>query len=380
MTENTINKELCMKQTPHEKEIDWLELFRRIRASKGLILKTCGIGATIGIIIASGTPKTYTASTLVAHEGTRSRSFSGISALADMTDDMNSSVTAERDALYPSLYPAIVNSTPFLLPLFDIKVHKQKDSTTMTLVQYLKEHQKTPWWSAITSAPSSLMGWCMSLFKEKQKIDKLEKQTESVPLRLTREEAGIAGAIASCISIEIDKKKRTITIDVTMQDPQVAATLADTVQARLKVYMTEYRTSKARNILKYSQKLSKETQTEYYAAQDKYTRYADANQSLALLTSRAELSRLRSEMNLAYSTYNQMEIQVQAAKARVDKVTPVYTVIQPVTVPLSPSKPRIVLILAGCILLSAAGSIGWILFVKDFIKKIKTRIMMPVGK
>ena len=47
-----------------------------------------------------------------------------------------------------------------------------------------------------------------------------------------------------------------------MQDPQVAATVADTVQARLKEYITEYRTSKARRLLEYAEKLRKEAREE----------------------------------------------------------------------------------------------------------------------
>lgn len=373
MDSNTTNDRRNKNHCSRKQEIDWLELFRKVYASRKLILTACGIGAVVGIVIYLGTPKEYTASTFVAHEGTRKRSYSDISELAGMADDMNSSIATERDALYPSLYYTIATSTPFLLRLFDIEVRKQQDSTTMTLAQYLKEHQKRPWWSATTSAPSRMLGWCASLFREKPEAENTEKRTKPDPFRLTREEAGIAGAIASRISIEVDQKKRAITINVTMQDPQVAATVLDTLQARIKAYMTAYRTSKARRILEYNEKLCREAQAEYYAAQEKYTRYADANQGLVKLTSRAELSRLQSEMNLAYSIYNQTEMQVHAAKARVDKVTPVYTVIRPVTVPLSPSKPNKVLILVGCILLSGAGSIGWALFVKDFIKEIKKK-------
>lgn len=373
MDSNTTNDGRNEKHCSRKQEADWLELFQKVYASRKLILKVCGIGAVIGIVIYLGTPKEYTASTFVAHEGTRKRSYSDISELAGMADDMNSSIATERDALYPSLYYTIATSTPFLLRLFDIEVRKQQDSTTMTLAQYLKEHQKTPWWSVVTSAPSRVLGWCVSLFREEPEAENPEKKTEPDPFRLTREEAGIAGAIASRISIEVDQKKRAITINVTMQDPQVAATVLDTLQTRIKAYMTEYRTSKARRILEYNEKICKEAQAEYYAAQKKYTRYADANQGLVKQASRAELSRLQSEMNLAYSTYNQTEMQVHAAKARVDKVTPVYTVIRPVTVPLSPSKPNKVLILVGCILLSGAGSIGWALFVKDFIKEIKKK-------
>ena len=121
-------------------------------------------------------------------------------------------------------------------------------------------------------------------------------------------------------------------------------------------------------MLEYAEKLRKEAQTEYYEAQKRYTRYADVNQGLVKLTSRAERAKLRNEMDLAQATYNQTEQQVQIAKAKVEREIPVYAVIQPVQVPLSPSKPRKMVILVGCIFLAGSGSIGWILFAKDFVE------------
>lgn len=344
----------------------------------------CSIGTILGLVISFSIPKEYTASTLIVPESIRGgSSTSSMSAWTDITGTMSSSAK-DRDAIYPSLYPQIIKSTPFLIRLFDIKVREQKDSSTITLTQYLKERQKRPWWSVITSAPSKLVSNTMSLFKVKPEVEKKKYKSDSDSkinlFQLTREEAGIASAIASRINVGVDKEKRTITLFVTMQDPLLAATIVDTVSVYLREYITEYRTSKARRILKHNEELCKEAQLAYYEAQEKYTRYADANRDLAMSTSRAELARLRNEMNLAYNAYNQMELQVQVAQAKVDKATPVYAVIQPAIVPLSPSKPRKILILTGCVLLSAAGSIGWILFVKDFIEKIRKRIIMPAGK
>lgn len=156
-----------------------------------------------------------------------------------------------------------------------------------------------------------------------------------------------------------------------MQDPLVAAVVADTVGAHLKEYVTEYRTAKARRILEYAKRLRQEAQMEYHKAQKEYTRYADANRGLVKLTSRAELAKLENEMNLALVTYKQAEQQVQVAIAKVEKVRPVYTVIQPVQVPLRPSKPQKMMILMACIFLSGAGSVGWILFARDFLKNMK---------
>ncbi|WP_294614806.1 chain-length determining protein [uncultured Bacteroides sp.] len=350
-----------------KQEIVWLKLVRKIQISQNIILKAFGIGTVIGLVIAFGTPKEYTASTLIVPEGYGRSASSGMSALADMAGvDISSSSIMGRDAIYPSLYPAIVNSTPFLVRLFNVKVHEQKDSTAIPLSQYLKERQKTPWWSVITSAPFRLANWTMAIFREKPKVKKVKKQIDI--FQLTHEEAGMAGTIASRITVGVDKKKRVITLFVTMQDPLVAATVADTVRVHLKEYITEYRTGKARRSLEYAEKFRKAAQNVYHEAQEKYTRYADVNQGLVKLASRAEQARLRNEMELALAAYNRAELQVQAAKARVKKETPVYAVIQPVQVPLAPSKPNKVFILAGCIFLAGAGSIGWILFAKDFVK------------
>lgn len=355
-----------------KRKIDWQEQTRKVWNHKKTVIKVCGIGAAIGYVVALGIPKEYTASTLIAPEGYRRSTSSGISALAGMADiDIASSSTSERDAIFPSLYPSVVNSTPFLIKLFDVKVHDRKDSNQIPLSQYLKERQQRPWWSVITSAPSRMARLIMSLFRNTSDEDNEKKKgkNEIDPFRLTREEAAMTGAIASRINIGVDKKKRTITIYVTMQDPLVAATVADTVRASLKEYITNYRTAKARRNLEYAEKLRREAQAQYYQAQEMYTRYADTNRELVKLVSRADLIRLQNEMELASTVYNQTEKQVQAAKAKVEKEKPVYAVIQPVQVPLNPSKPRMMLIIAEYVLLSAAGSIVWVLFGKDLLKK-----------
>lgn len=360
-----------MIQYSRKKTWDVVELIRKLRASQKLLFKVCGISVAVGIIIGLGIPKEYTASTLIAPEGYSRSSSSGISMLAGMEDiNMGASSATERDAIYPSLYPAIVNSTPFLIRLFDIKVREQRDSAEVTLSWYLKERQKRPWWSAVMSMPARLVGQAISLFSDVSDKDSgKDREEKGVDIfRMTREEAGMASAIASRINIGVDKKKRTITISVTMQDPLVATTVAATVQAHLKEYITEYRTAKAHRMLEYAEKLRREAQAEYYRAQEKYTRYADANRGLVGLGSRAEMIQLRNEMNLASAVYSQTEQQVQAATAKVEKIRPVYAVIQPVVVPFRPSKPRKLVILAVCIVLGGAGSAGWILFGKDFIK------------
>ena len=114
-----------------------------------------------------------------------------------------------------------------------------------------------------------------------------------------------------------------------------------------------------------------EAKASYEDAQKKYANFVDANQNIILLSYRAEQERLQNEMNLAYQVYTQVSQQLQMARAKVQEITPVYTVVQPATVPLKPAKPNKLMILIGFMFLAGVGSVGWILFVKDLLKEWK---------
>ena len=161
------------------------------------------------------------------------------------------------------------------------------------------------------------------------------------------------------------------TITATMQDPFISATITDSIMSRLQNHITAYRTSKARKDLAFAQKLYREAKASYTTAQKKYATFADANQNLILFSYRSEQERLQNEMTLAYNVYSQTAQQLQMAKAKVQEITPVYTVVQPATVPLKPAKPNKMMILIGFIFLGGVGSVGWILFIKDLFKNFK---------
>ena len=97
----------------------------------------------------------------------------------------------------------------------------------------------------------------------------------------------------------------------------------------------------------------------------------DGNQNVIRQSRLTEQERLQNEMSLAYNVYNQVAQQLQMAKAKVQEITPVYTVVQPATVPLRAAKPNKIMILIGFVFLAGVASVGWILFVKDLIKSWK---------
>lgn len=355
-------------QDQDEKEIDLLELFGKLWQAKRTLIWAGVIGLVVGLVVAFSIPKQYTADMKLAPEvsGNSKMGGGGLSALASMAG-INLSSGSGTDAVNPVLYPEIVSSVPFMTGLFNVPV-TTTDDQHMTLRDYMEYKTKTPWWSTVVSLPFKAIGAVRNLFSEPADT---AKQYKVDPFRLSYDQSELVKALNTCISSDVDTKTAVITVSVTMQDPLVAALIADTVVSRLQKYVTEYRTEKARKDLSYAEKINNEAKSEYHKAQQRYAGYMDRNHGLVTRSGQTEEERLQNEMNLAYSLYSNTLQQYQLARAKVQEITPVYTVLKPATVPILPSKPSKIMILIGFIFLAVVAASAWILFGKDFMDSLK---------
>lgn len=361
-----MNEEL-QKNFSSQEEIDLLELALKVWGERKFVLKACGYAVLIGLVIAFSIPREYTANAMIAPELSDNKTTGGLSSLAAMAG-FNLNATSTADAIYPDLYPDIVTSTPFITGLFNVQVKDLDEEVDTTLYCYLNEHQRVPWWTLITSAPFKALGWVISLFTEEEKEDAILD-----PFHLTKEEADIVKELSERITVSVDKKTGVTTLSVTMQDARISACLTDTVVRRLQDYITEYRTTKARQDFQFQEKLFERKKKEYEKAQENYAKFADANKNIILLSYRAEQERLENEMRLAYQVYTSVAQQLQMAEAKVQEITPVYTIIEPATIPIKASKPRKTLMLLGIVFLTGLCCVSWILFGRDFYINLKTK-------
>ena len=368
MDENTKQSSVS---SPEEQEIDLLELAGKVWAERRLVLKWCGVAVVVALVVGFSIPKEYTTTVMLAPEVEGgSRSLGGLSSLAGMAG-INVNAGESSDALYPELYPDIVSSVGFTTELFPVFVEDEEGELKTTLYNYLKEEQRSPWWSAILSFPFKCIGWIASLFRDEEE----ENVGQGIdPFRLTEDETDVVKMLNERISVSVDKKTSVITLSVTMQDPLISATMTDTVMQKLQNYITEYRTNKARHDLDFTQKLYDEAQKKYYVAQQAYADYVDMNQNISLRSVQTRQERLQNEMNLAYNLYNQTAQQLQLAKAKVQENTPVYTIVQAATVPLKASKPSKLMLLVGFVFLAGVMSVGWVLFGKGLWSSLKQSI------
>ena len=370
LMEQTSEKEtklLHNNQNDDEVEIDLMDLLRKVIGIRKKIYKAAGIGLVIGVIVAISIPKQYTVEVTLSPEMGNNKE-GGLSGLA--ASFLGSGVTMGdgTDALNASLSADIVSSTPFLLELSAMEIPVTKNEV-MTLNTYLDE-ETSPWWSYVIGFPGMVIGGVKSLFTEEDEIASFDKTSQGA-IELSKKESKKIAALKKMITASVDKKTSMTSVTATFQAPKVAAVVADSVVKKLQEYIIDYRTFKAKEDCIYLEKLFKERQQEYYAAQKKYADYLDSHDNLILQSVRAEQERLQNDMSLAYQVYSQVAGQLQVARAKVQEEKPVFAIVEPAVVPLEPSGTSRKVYVLAFIFLSVCIVIFWNLFGKDFLNKFK---------
>lgn len=317
----------------NKKSIDLYRLTKLIVKDKKKTGIYCLAGAIFGTIIAFSIPKTYKTGVMLAPESSGAGLGSGLSSMASLVG-LNKNILSGDDAIFPEIYPDLMKSTDFVVSLFPIKVKSADGKINTTYYDYMEKDQKIPWWKYP-------MAWAAEMIK-KMKGETGGGQGKIDPFRLTKDQADIAMGISGNIECNVDKKTSVISIVVTDQDPLISATMADSIKARLQVFITRYRTNKARNDLAYMEKLFEESKNDYTKARQKYAEFSDSNQDVILQTVKAREEELENEMQLRFNIYTQVTEQLQLAKAKVQERTPAFTVVQSATVPVKHSnRPKI---------------------------------------
>lgn len=334
--------------------IDYKRVFQEILKRKRLFFKTLPIAFVLSCIYIFSLPRYYNTDTTLAPETENSMSGGAIGSIAS-TFGLDLGEMQTSDAITPLLYPDLMEDNGFVTNMFNIMVTTKDGKTKATYHDYLKKHQKYPWWT-------KAIGSIKSLFSKKS-----EPSREVFdPYNLTKPEDDIAKAIADRVKFKTDKKTGVITITVKDQDPVVCKTVADSVKNRLQNFITEYRTNKARTDYEYYQQLAQQAKNDYERSRQRYASFSDANTSIALKSVQLKVEEMENDMQLKFSTYSTINNQLQAAKAKVQERTPAFTTLKGAAVPIKPAGPKRVSFVITMLFLTFIGTCVYILY--DIVK------------
>lgn len=335
------------------------EILKAVLSKKKLFLISIPIAIVVSSLIIICVPRSYTASAMLVPEVENSMDLGSVGSLASSFGiDLNN--MSGTDAISPLLYPELLNDNGFVASLLKIQVETQDGTLKCSYYEYLKKHQKIAWWT-------KTMGVVKRIFKSKETNAKRKnfKDEFENPYYLSKDEDDIVGAVRSLIGLTVDKKTGVITIHTEAQDPLICKSLADSVSSKLQVFITNYRTQKARHDVEYYKSLTAKTKTDYEKARQLYGSYSDSNMDIVLESVRSKQTDLENDMQLKFNAYTAMVTQLQASEAKLRERTPAFTTLQGASVPVKPAKPRRMIFVLAITILVFVGDLTYVL--KDYI-------------
>jgi uncharacterized protein involved in exopolysaccharide biosynthesis len=340
----TIN--ITVRETFSGEEIALLDIFWLFYSRKIYLAVSVVVFLIIGVIVANTTPVEYEATVEILSEGGDDGSVGGLSdliGLAGVRTNRKSS-GGGSGGLDSDMYPQILRSSPFLLELMDEEFQfgrKRKLSLYEFFLQPEPKHFFAAAADYLKEFPLNVK-ILLGLAKKKKEVTPkhVRKKMEDYPsvLILSGEEKKVMAQLKRRVSIASDG--RIISLTVKMPDRNVAAQLNTIVIEKLITYLSNYKTEKLRLDLDFISERKAEAEIEYLKAQKELATFRDSNQGRMTKLAESKEQHLTFEYNLAFNIYNTLSNQLEQAQIQVKKETPLFSEFEPVSIPGSPSEPK----------------------------------------
>ena len=351
--------------TPPDDEIDLIALAKTFWSGRRTVLISILICGILGFFIAISSSKEFVATTIMVPSGSDGGSkLGGLGGLAAMAGINIGSATGSE--LSPTVYPQIISSLPYQLELMKTPLNFKELSKPVTFFDYYTEMQKPNLFLKYTVG---LPGVILKAIKGEE-LEKAVTGDEKSPFELTSKQRDVRQILSGLISLNVNPKEGLLTLSAKMPEARAAAQLGQRAQELLQQYITEFKIKKAKANLDFIQQRFDETAQKFETAQQRLASFSDRNKNVSLATAKTEEERLRSQYNLIYGIYSELAKQLEQAKIQVKQDTPVFTIIEPISVPTIKSKPNRPMILFIWLFLGGVLGTG-IVFGKGYLSTIK---------
>jgi capsular polysaccharide biosynthesis protein len=354
-----------------EDQIDLIELIKKVYKEKKLIFKVTLISVVFGVVYALFQPNEFTSTTtfipqLSSSVKTGGSSLGGLASLAGI----NLGGMESSSEFPPSLYPQVVNGIPFKLDLLSSNINlndrkilvkeyfSNQGGSSLNILGTIKKYT--------IGLPSLLLGSFNS-----QDVAPSKSEIYSV----SQEDQGLFNTIGGALSLSINDKEGFITISFTDSNKNIAAQITQIAQTLLQKKIIEFKNQSSKEMLDFAMKQYDEKKTSYEKLQDERAVFVDKNINISSSLFQNKLSRIESEVNISTSIVQQLASQVEQAKLQVNKDTPVFATLQPVTIPFDRSAPKRSQIVIIFGFLGIIASVGYVLVkepLNEILKSIKS--------
>lgn len=353
-----------LPQVFEDDSIDLIALLRQIYEGRKLLIRSAMVACFCGVVIALLSPNQYTSkTTFIPQTGSEMKAPSGLSGLASLAGINLGSMGAGSD-IPTTLYPQIIASIPYRVDLLNKSISVAEG--TVLVSDYLLEDKAADVLGTISKYTIGLPGLIKNALV---KDDQLVSNDSALFQEISDVENMLFSLLDSKLVLSLNEKEGFITLEFTDQDKTVAAQITEHAKELLQARIIEFKNLSARELLEYTSKQYEQNKRAYEQLQDSVAVIRDANLNIASSLYQNKFDRLERELNIAAAVVEQLATQVEQAKLQVSKDTPVFTIIEPVTIPFERSAPKRSLIVVIWTFLGIVLATGYIL-VKDPLSEI----------
>ncbi|WP_373493789.1 Wzz/FepE/Etk N-terminal domain-containing protein [Aquiflexum sp.] len=354
--------------TKNNEEIDLLELAKTVWLKRRIIFITILLFSILGVLVALVLQNEYTAgSTFVPQTSEQGKVGGNLGGLASLAG-INLGGLSGGSEIPPSLYPKIVSSVKFRKDLLNATLNIQGDSQKISYQYYYDSIHRLGLIPLFAKYTIGLPGLFIKNIRGNNVME--SPSNDHGLINVSESEFEHFKRLDNQVSIEFNEKEGFVSLSFSMPEPLMAAQMARYAEELLQKEVIEFKIQSAREHLKYTEERFEEKKIEFEGIQKKLAIFRDRNQNLSSAMILNQLEKLEAEYNFAFSIYTELAKQLEQAKLQVSKDTPIFSIIQPVTIPIEKSAPRRPLIVIVFVLLGLVIAFGYI-FGREFVLSVK---------
>jgi len=224
-----------------------------------------------------------------------------------------------------------------------------------------EEYRKFSLLGTIKKYTIGLPGLILGALSKEEATPGLPDSASSGIQSLSKEEDDCMKILANLVTLTVNDKEGYITLSASMPEPVAAAQLAYKVQVLLQKYVTEFKIEKARANLEFIEERYADAKSEFERKQEELAEFRDANRNFASAVAKTTEERLSNEYAVVLGVYSELAKQREQANIQVKEDTPIFAVVEPVTVPTERSKPKRALICVAFTFLGGFCGVGLVL-------------------
>ena len=366
-----MNKELKNSNINFEDDsIDFIALLKNIWNERKFIIIVSVSFFLIGCFDALLRPVIYTAETTFVPQvsddqySTNNR-LGSLASLAGI--NLKPTEMVSDSYLSPLVYNNIIESEEFSLKLLSAELINS-NTEKLTIKEYLSS--KNNLFSFNFNPIGFIKKYTVGLFLNNE-ANEVNSDIFKNYNFISDEDYNLLKSLRAKFKIEINEKKGYIKVLATDENPFISSQLVEKVTKSLQSKIIEVRTNKIRERLEFSKEQYELKQIEFDILQKQLAEFKDSNKTISTARFRSELQKLESEYQLQQNIIINLASEFNNNKIKLNKDTPIFSVIDEVSVPNVRSKPKRSLIALIYVLLGFTLSIIFVLAKDNIISLIK---------